>query len=81
MRPDVHSITLFVGIDRSMASGEFVPEQHFCPKYSIDNCDSSELVEVGDGKRSHPRRDKLTWFETNTSHEKILTGCGVMLSI
>jgi len=43
----------------SISSGEFVPEQHFFPKYSIDN--ASELDELGDGRRAHPRRDKSTW--------------------
>ena len=66
---------------RSMSSDEFVPEQHFCPKYSIDNCDSSALIEIGDGRRSHPRRDKSSWFETCTLHCQIcslLMGCLVL---
>lgn len=56
----IFSLHLLTVYDRSLSTDEFVPEQHFFPKYSIDN--ACEVEELGDGRRSHPRRDKTTWF-------------------
>jgi len=51
----------------SLANSEdqFDGTSHFAPKYAIDN--ASSVQELGDGRRSHPRRDNTTWHVKWTS--------------